>query len=546
MIDDKILNNYLNSKLVSDLDKKKIESMDEKEIEKNFKTMNFSPEYERDLDIGSDNLNEFTVFKIAIKIVKFLKNKFLDDEKKYSIILSIQDEKFAYLFNIMKRVFLNEGFDIYLFNKSYPDFVLSYSIRRIDNAILGVSFSSKKKDDNRLTIKLFDENGSEYVLEKMKELVYSLQLVEDLNDYKFIENKGKIFYLDDEKFISNFILKEISTSYFLNIFRGERKTKLFLIGENVNFLTFYKEALKNTFYTINIIERNYKKTDSEILSSISRKENDYPLCVVFDNTGDIESIYYLNNYNKLKRIENYKLKVLIINLLVSTLKKRNLLPTNAVIYSDFILDVTQTNAILDNEINLKVSGYKFSYITNMIQENRKKGLNSILAIDENYSFLVADYVREKDIIQSLIFILDTVEYLLRQGKNLDIAIKEINKKYGDYIYKKEFFKVDKANKFLNNFRNREIKKFNVLKVLKKIDYFKKEETDYLLDVSLPTENVDSYSLNGIKYYLDDDGYICFLVTDEDEIMVVLNLKNRDDISFIYDFILNEIKSMLKE
>ena len=82
-----------------------------------------------------DDENKFKY--ILNKIVEFLNRRFDINEKKYSVIISYDDKKtIENSLNILQDTFTSNGYDVYIFDDAYPKFVLSYMIRRIENAVL--------------------------------------------------------------------------------------------------------------------------------------------------------------------------------------------------------------------------------------------------------------------------------------------------------------------------------------------------------------------------------------------------------------------------
>ena len=217
--------------------------------------------------------------------------------------------------------------------------------------------------------------------------------------------------------------------------------------------------------------------------------------------------------------------------------KRNVLPPNAFINTTININEKVNKFYESTSLLYEESGLEFKYVTNMIKESKKKGFNSILAHDNSYTFLVADFVKEKDAIQSLILILDLVEYLQRQGKNISSLVKELDKGTDEFKIIDENLEIVDANSFINKLRlsiaNKDISK--------KLDYFTKRINDYYLDAYLPFEDENQLPINMIKYIFENDEYIILSSDLKNNLLITCCLNINQDI----DFKLNQIKEDIK-
>ena len=478
---------------------------------------------------------------ILNKIVEFLNRRFDINEKKYSVIISYDDKKTAEnSLNILQDTFISNGYDVYIFNDAYPKFVLSYMIRRIESAVLGVMLSFL--DDDNYLFRIYDESGHEYINERLVELSYLLKGDDRRNILQKQTDDG-IVNIVGEELINRFIDSEVLTSYFLNIYRGERKTKLYLLSQSGTYLKFVKEALKKTAYDVNIIELD-GNIEEELNSEELSKSDVYSLFVILNNNCEIEKIYYKNIDKNLKLISSEEIIIMVSYFINQVIFKRNVLPPNAFINTTINVNEKVNKFYERTSLLYEESGLEFKYVTNMIKESKKRGFNSILAHDNSYTFLVADFVKEKDAIQSLILILDLVEYLQRQGKNISSLVKELDKETDEFKIIEENLEIVDANSFINKLRREKILSIANKDITKKLDYFTKRINDYYLDAYLPFEDENQLPINMIKYIFENDEYVILSSDLKNNLLITCCLNINQDINFKLSQIKEDIKSIV--
>lgn len=523
-------NLYLSSDNISSEDKKFITSCNDEELKDIFSHIEFKAHYIKKIGIGTNRLNAFTIKKISFFICKFLIDRFdITAEQKYSIIISYDDrDKSKEFINIISDVITKCGFDVYMFNSSYPSYLLSYYIRKKEDAILGLSLTALNYPNEYNGIKLYDEKGFPYLDEQIRDIKYSLQTSENEIDFSFISNKqGEIFNIsDDDEFITSFKDNEMNVSCFSSYFKGEHINKIFLLSENEFHLSFLKEFLKANNFEVETIKVNDYFNLKDVLKNIYNqqiKQQNF-LIFTFDKSCQIIDIYYKDR-NSIKIMDRSFSGALLIDFYINTLKRRNNVLPNSIIASSLFIPKNCINVIDNLSIKLKKLPDDFSYISQYLKNSKKQCLNSIISFANNYQFLFADFSKDYDSLQTLLLLVECFEYYLRQGKNVTTLKTIYSRKFGDYIYFETSLDDKESNYCINKMRNLEFSSFLNYNITFKTDYFKRDITDFNHKVTYPFYDDDFNSINCLKYDFEDDGFIALSTDKLGKLKLIINLNN---------------------
>ncbi|MGP7817989.1 phospho-sugar mutase [Niallia sp. 01092] len=155
-----------------------------------------------------------------------------------------------------------------------------------------------------------------------------------------------------------------------------------------------------------------------------------------------------------------------------------------------------------------LTGFKF--IGEKIKEFEQTGEHTFLfGYEESYGYLIGDFVRDKDAVQSAIFAAEVAAYYKSKGLTLYEGLLEIFKKYGFYQEGLESLTLkgkDGAEQIayiMDTFRKQPIENVSGLKVVSVEDYLTSKKLVGLTEsvINLPKSNV-------IKYHLEDGSWFC--------------------------------------
>lgn len=529
-------NKWLDSKLILDNEKEEIEKLDDFSSKENFSTLNLTSSISRKYYLGSNNFNRFTLNKISLAIFKYLKeleiNEVLVGYSYDNHSISLKDELIKYL----KR-----KLQVFSFSSSYPSSVLSYSLRH-EMIPFGIYIDYK---DNLINISFYDKYGKKYLDDDIIELKLSysslpfeLDLKEEITEVK------EVIYLDNkEEYINEYLFKESSISIFNNFLKGDKRLNIILVSDNSNQLNLIKRSLSYNNYTCLTYLNNQFNLNTTLVTLKQRKVNF--LIIYINNSSCIEKISYLNNSGLITSKTSVEFSSLILDFYLTAFIRRNLLPSNPIVILSNKISKQFINILDSYGIEYFITSDDFKYITNLIQNKKEEGRNTIFSLTSDFSYLFANFVMDEDLFQTLIYTLDLVECKIREGKTLDIEFANLDRKYGKYKYYIHDIKSSLDSALLMDILRSVDSSFKSIKVNGIIDYSTLEVKNLTTHYVSLLDDLDIKKSNSLNYLLDD-GYLLFYINKDNNVEVLINYKENknDDTNKINNIIL-EIESILK-
>src|SRR5699024_7799795 len=155
----------------------------------------------------------------------------------------------------------------------------------------------------------------------------------------------------------------------------------------------------------------------------------------------------------------------------------------------------------------------FKYISEKIKEFEKTGDREFLfGYEESYGYLIGDFVRDKDAVQTCLLIAEAAAFYKAKNMNLNDALLEIFEEYGYYKEGLESLTLEgkaggeKIAAILEDFRENPPVELAGRKVLVREDYSSSErvlvnkDTETREKITLTTSNVLKYKLEGSAWF----------------------------------------------
>lgn len=449
---------WLNSSWVSSADKDYINKADDDTLKEMFSSnLHFGTAGMRALlGPGSSRLNLLTVRRATIGVGLFLLSKYGPSAKTRGVAISFDNRHYSKEFrNIASKVLIEMGIKVYTFKEPHPTPELSYTVRKF-NCVGGLMITASHNSKEYNGYKFYDEKGCQGVYEIIDGLIRTIDGLADELNVSFEEvhenEYGKIFFLDnDSKYDDEFVTREVSTSLYQKEFQGERLTKIVFSPECGCDCIVGPKALREAGYTVTTVpnqdffDPDFKGTQNpnpetdgayigayQELDKLNAEGKKYSLIIVTDPDADRCGIAFINRYGKKERFTGNQTGALLIDFVLGTLKRRNILPMNGVICNTFVTGSQGAKVADLYGIKVRTTATGFKYIGNMADQIEASGQKYLFGYEESYGYLLADFVRDKDSLQSIVAIADMTEYYLRRGLTLDMAYEELSKRTGLY------------------------------------------------------------------------------------------------------------------
>lgn len=532
---------WLASDLVSEDDKKMIVTADEDTKKEMFSSyIHFGTAGMRALlGPGTSRLNALTVNRAAIGLGKYLLKTYGDEAKKRGIAISFDNRHYSKEFrDISSKIFNEMGMPVYTFRDPHPTPELSYTVRAL-HCIAGVMITASHNNREYNGYKVYDENGCQGCYGFIDGLIAEIDSLPDelhVSYEKVAENEiKKTIYLDDEdKFDVDFVNKELTTSLYKDYFTGKRLTKIVFTPQCGCDCKVGPMALRGAGYEVETVPSqdffdpdftgtknpNPETEDAylaayDLLNKLNSENKKFNLILCTDPDADRCGLAFLNSKGDIQRLTGNQTGALLVDFILSTLQRRNILPTNGTICNTFVTGNQGAYVASLYHTKVRTTATGFKYIGDMANRMKDDGEVYLFGYEESYGYLLSDFIRDKDSLQSIVAIADMCEYYLRQGKTLDVALKELDMKTGHYydtqvnVYFKGSDCLERMNGEISKIRK---EPFNVLagkKVKTLSDYL--ERKIYHFDGENKTEEVmdlpDIDKTNCLRFDFEDGAFL---------------------------------------
>ncbi len=567
---------WLNSSWVSEEDKEFIRKQNEETLEEMFGSdLAFGTAGMRALlGPGSARLNILTVRRATIGVGLFLDQKYGEAAKKRGVAISFDNRHYSKEFrDIATKVLREMGYNIYTFKDPHSTPELSYTVRKM-NCAGGLMITASHNPREYNGYKFYDEKGCQGVYDTIDGLV---EIIKNLDDELTVSytpvspvEYGSVEYLDeDDKYDEEFINKELTTSLYKDVFTGERLTKIIFSPECGCNCKTGPMILTKAGYQVQTVpgqdffDPDFKGTENpnpetlgaytgaiNLMKELKQKGENYNLILVTDPDADRCGIAFLDREGKIQRYTGNQTGALLIDYVLGNLKKRNKLPENGVICNTFVTGGQGSKVASLYGIKTRTTATGFKYIGNMADKINSLGEKYLFGYEESYGYLLADFIRDKDSLQSILAIADMCEYHLRQGKTLDMAYEELNERTGKYFNDQVsvFFtganSLERMNSELAKLRSNPPRVINGVKVETLYDYKTRTIYDFVNSHKESLNDPDIDTTNCLRFNLPD-GFIAVRPSGtEPKVKFYFEIQGHDDAEA--KAIMNERANYLKK
>lgn len=217
--------------------------------------------------------------------------------------------------------------------------------------------------------------------------------------------------------------------------------------------------------------------------------------------------------------EDYKLLTgnqigaLLLHYLIT--QKKNDLPKGATVLKTIVTSELGRDIAAAHGIETIDTLTGFKYISEKIREFEAQGDRSfLLGYEESYGYLIGDFVRDKDAVQTCLLLAEVAAYYKVKKMTLLDALSEIFKEYGYYLEGLESLTlegkegVEKIAAIMSDFRKNPPVEFVGRQVLVREDYANSERVYVEDGMDGRTEMIELPKSNVLKYKLKGGVWVC--------------------------------------
>jgi len=460
------------------------------------------------MGVGTNRMNIYTLTKANYGYANFLLKHF----KNPQVVIAYDNRKNSNEFALISaRVLGTLGIKTYLFKEITPTPVLSFAIRYL-KANGGIVITASHNPPIYNGYKVYNADGSQLNPEFAKEVLDEANKLEDIFSFtpktkEELEKEGLIQYLDDE--VYNAYLNLVKKLSLNNLKKDNFKIVFTSLHGTSSHLGF--KLLKELGYDVILVEeqsvpdpefstvKSPNPENKEAFNYALRYAKKYnaDLCLATDPDADRIGVMYKDN-REYKFLDGNQIGALMLYYLVNN---RNDL-TNKVMFNTIVTSRLGEEIAKAKGIEVFSTLTGFRYIAEQIKLLEGTDKEFFFGYEESNGYLVADFVRDKDSLQSMLVMAELTNYYKQQGMTLSDVLEEIYEKYGYYINETISYTytgiegMEKINRLMEHFRTFNFSRINIDR---KEDYLYQTVNGEPGLIKLPKSNV-------LKFYLEDGSW----------------------------------------
>lgn len=387
--------------------------------------------------IGPGRLNKFTIQKFALGLAKYLKNLSINPR----VIIHFDTRHLSKEFAIeIAKVLGTQNIPVTLPNtyKSTPE--LSFAVRHL-NMTAGIMITASHNPKNYNGIKVYGSDGGQLLTKASLKLSSYIDTVKyplniQTEAFEVLKSKKLILPFKEETTQSYKSSIKNLVGYFTNA-----QSKTILTSLHGTSLPLLSQILKDLSYSNYVIEELQSKPDGDFptlnvanpemedtfdLGKQLAEKEDAQLIIATDPDADRLGIVERYEDGSTRYFNGNEIGLLLIKL-------RNLQLSDT--QHKYIIKSVVTGALsekLAKSLNIKVINVLtgFKYISEQLKHFKNNTSQLVLAFEESHGYLIENFSRDKDAIQTATLLIKYKEQLTQANKTFKDVLNEIYQEFG--------------------------------------------------------------------------------------------------------------------
>lgn len=470
------------------------------------------------LGAGPNRMNIFTVGKANLAYGRYLLNKY---PKGAKVAIAYDNRHYSkeFAFSCANQL-AKLGIVSYVFDSLRPTPELSFAISYL-NCQGGIVITASHNPKEYNGYKVYDETGCQLTPEKIDEVI---ALVNEIKD----ELKLDFSINEKEKQLIKIINKEVDIPYQKAVLDIQlqpellKNLKIVFSPQHGTAYPLLYDILTEAGFDVTLVESQIS-FDPDFSCTLSpnpedpaayieaikiAKEIEADIILTTDPDADRMGIVILHNGEYLPLTGNQGGTVLL-EYILSTRKKLGLLPENGIIYNTIVTSDAgeKVAAIYGVKTEKTLTGFKF--IGEKIKlAKESNGPIFLMGYEESYGYLLADFVRDKDALQSCLMLSEAANYYKSKNLTLLDVLNQSFNKVGAHHEVTESLSfpgsagLEKISTIMSSLRESHINELAGNNLVYQEDYLKLERTSFqeVTPLNFPASDV-------LKFGFEDGSWI---------------------------------------
>ena len=477
---------------------------------------------------GTNRMNLYTVRQATEGLARFIEEQG-EEAKKRGVVIAYDSRHKSPEFSLEAAKTLGKhGIKTYLFESLRTTPELSFAVRHL-NTFSGIMMTASHNPPEYNGYKVYGEDGGQFPPAEANKLTEYVRQVENILEIDVLEKEELL-----EQNLLEIIGEEVDDAYLekldtVNIDREliERNKDLNIVFSPLHGTATMigSRALENAGFENVTLEPKQAQPDPNFttvklpnpedpaafeLSMELGKEIGAEILIATDPDADRLGMAALLENGEYEVLTGNQIAALIVDYLLKAYEQQGTLPENGVIIKS-IVSSEMASVIAEKSgvetVNV-LTGFKF--IAQKIKEYEATGEKEFLfGFEESYGYLLESFVRDKDAIQTLIFLAEIAAYYKEQGMTCYDGLQNLFEEYG--YFKEKTISItmsgitgaERIKELMTSLREEAPTSFGDTEVEAVEDY--QASTKTLKDGQVETIDFDKADV--LKYYLTDGSWI---------------------------------------
>lgn len=480
---------------------------------------------------GINRINVYTVQKASEGLARYVSDHGTNAKEGGVVIAYDSRHKSREFAFEAAKVLGKHGIQAYVFDHLAPTPLLSFAVRHL-GAFAGIIITASHNPPEYNGYKVYGRDGGQVTLEAAEKLMQKInEVADELNvevaDERTLRENGLL------KIIGNQLLKTyldgVKSSRIQSGGTTSAADQIHIVFSPLHGTTLepITQGLKAFGYRHVTIVREQAGPDPEFSTVASpnpeehqsfefaiqyaRKTNS-DMIIATDPDGDRLGVAVKNHLGEYIVLTGNQIGALLLHYVLSHRQKTGMLPQNGVVLKTIVTSEMGRAIAADFGLSTLNTLTGFKYIGEKIGEYEKTGEYSFqFGYEESYGFLIADLVRDKDAVQTALFMADVCAYHKSLGNSIYDALLQLFAIYGYYCEDlvSMTFKgkegIEIISDILSRLRTHPLTEISGYKVIAIEDYLAGErllvQSGKIAPLTLPSSDV-------VKVQLEDGSWFC--------------------------------------
>ncbi|MEK4963407.1 phospho-sugar mutase [Heyndrickxia faecalis] len=508
-------------------------SGDEKNLEDRFyKNLEFGTGGMRgELGAGTNRMNIYTVRKASEGLANFILDQG-EEAVNRGVAIAYDSRRKSPEFALETAKTLGKhGIKAYLFDSLHPTPLLSFAVRYL-TAYAGVVITASHNPKEYNGYKVYGPDGGQMPPKEADELTGYVNRVEnellvEVGEEKDLIEKGLLVYIGEnvDKAYQDQLIKLRQNKEVISSVADSFKIVYTPLHGTGNLPV--RRGLENFGFQNVTVVKEQELPDSEFSTVKSPNPEEhaaFELAIRYgeeigadillgtDPDTDRLGVAVKNHEGKYEVLTGNQTGALLLHYLLTQKQKQGTLPENGIVIKTIVTseigrDIARSFGIPTIDT---LTGFKF--IGEKIKEFEKTGAHTFLfGYEESYGYLIGDFVRDKDAVQSAVLAAEVAAYYKSMGKTLYEGLLDIFEQYG--YYKESLTSLtlkgkegsEKIAGILANFRAHPLTEVAGIPVSAREDYQSQVRTNAKTG---ETSKIELPKSNVLKFFLEDGSWFC--------------------------------------